>query len=108
MEGTVRLAVAEVLLQPSADLESMIRRDSQISAVEQAMKIRAQKQAVRRRVWAFPSERANVSGFEDWQGMLAGHGAGPSVRLRDSDPEAALPEAGYDPLRGAIAGRRYR
>src|SRR5438094_6693009 len=86
-EGIIGAPVLELLADPSADLQPVLRRNSDVTAIEERVQVGAKQQAVRDLVRAAVGIRTDVCRLEDGQRPLAGDGASALIRLRHSDSE---------------------
>jgi hypothetical protein len=68
MEGHVRLAVVEVVLEPAADEEAAVGVDGDVAGVEEAVDVGAEEEAVVEAVLASGADRADVGGV--WDGVF--------------------------------------
>jgi hypothetical protein len=91
--------VVELFLDAAANLEAQIRRHGHVACIEQAVDVAPKQKSVRCLMFAAIAVRANMCGFERWQGSLMRDSAAPIVDVRDENPERALPEARPDELR---------
>ena len=107
MELVVRATVLGLLPDPSAHLEAHLGSHRDVTAVEACVDVAAEEQAVPRVVRAVSDVRPDLSGFQERQGPLAGHGAPPLLGVRDHDSEGSLAEAWQDRDRRPIPMFRH-
>src|SRR6267378_1604689 len=107
-EGIVIASVLELLADASADLQPVLRRNGDVTAIEERVQVGAKQQAVRDLVLAAVGVRTDVRRLEDGQRPLAGDGASALIRVGHEDPERALAETRADGDRSAEATGRRR
>lgn len=90
------MSVFELIPEPAADFNPIFGRDRYVAAVEEAVEIAPEEQAVIYGMGAVLVERLDVGRFERWQGMLFGYRAGPVVGVRNQNAEGPLAQARLD------------
>ena len=65
VKGVVRTTIGEVLSQPTAHYEPVIRIDTDVTLVEQPMEITPQEKTIRHIARATLGERSDVAGLQD-------------------------------------------
>ena len=78
----VRAAVAIVLLQPWTDLEPALRRDRDVTSIEERVEVAPKKDPVLNAMRALMCERADVCRFQHRQYPFSGDRAASFVRVR--------------------------
>lgn len=98
------LPVLELLAQPKADQQPMVRIDSEIAAVIQGMDVRAQEQTVVRAVLPADRQRPNVGCLQDASYALSCDGAAGVACLEYDRLKGLLTESLGRQSRGSVDG----
>jgi hypothetical protein len=92
VEWIIRPAVFELFFKATADLDLVLWRNCNVTAVEEAMEIAPQEKAIVHSMRTALVVRPDVGGFESRERMLLCYRAGTVVSIRDHDPEGPLAE----------------
>jgi len=105
VEREVRFAVFEIVLQLATHPEAMVGSDGDVAAVEEAVDIGSEKEAVIDSMCSAVSDGSNVGRLQYREGLLLRDRAPALVGVRDQDPEGTLAEARTDKDRFTEHGR---
>lgn len=103
MKRIIVAAISEFFFQAAADFYVMVRGNSYIATVKQAVDIAAEQKAIINRVGARISIGFDVSGFEGRQSVLFSNCTRAAVGIRDSNLEGTLTEPRVDGRLFAVA-----
>jgi len=96
MERIIRPAIFELFLKTATDFDAIFRSDSNIAAIEQAVEVAPQEQAVVHGVRPALVKRLDMGSLERGEGMLFCNRAGTVICIRNKDAKSALSQAGRD------------
>jgi hypothetical protein len=99
LQGVILLAVVELVSKTAAYFDVEVRRDRQVTSVEQRVDILTKQEPIRRAVASAVCVGPNVGGIEHVQDMGIGESTLPLIDIGHDDPECALPESGHNRLR---------
>ena len=96
MKRIIRTTVLIFFFKTATDFDSVFGRNRDITAVKEAVKIAAEKEAIVHSMRTALNKRLDMGCFESRKRMLFGYRASPVIGVRDENAERSLPETRTD------------